>query len=67
MSFLWAIPPVVLILGAAIVFALLRSVDEAGEQLLGQLKALAEVNEAVALVRAETARTRRASEELHRR
>lgn len=58
MSLLWAVPPVVVAVGVAIVIVLLRDIGNETGALADQLRRLDEVRVAVAGVRADAAQAR---------
>jgi hypothetical protein len=67
MQALWIVPPAVLVLGALMAIAYLRSIDGAVEEISTQLHRMVEVRASVDELRAETARTRASLESLDQR
>ncbi|CAN5607777.1 hypothetical protein BH20ACT2_BH20ACT2_06430 [soil metagenome] len=67
MSLLWAVAPVVVLVGAALVVVLLHRIVDAAGELADQLHRLGEIHEAVAAVRTGSAAGHASVEELRRR
>jgi len=67
MEMLWAIPPLILILGVLLAASLARQAGELGEGLRDELLRLGEIQTAVAEVRAESALARRRADQLRPR
>jgi hypothetical protein len=66
MSLLWAVPPVALATGAAMVLAQLRSIANATVDLQGELRRFHEVQVAVAEVRTASAAARAQARSIRR-
>ncbi len=67
MGMLWAIPPLVLILGVLVAASLARRAGDLGAGLRHELLRLGEIQTAVAEVRAESATARRRADQLRPR
>ena len=67
MSLLWIVPPVVLLVGLAVVFTVLRSIDQASAAVRLQVVRVDDVRTATAAARMEAARARASLDQLHRR